>query len=113
MVTRVRCLIGSLFVGCLAANVAAQTPLTWPDVRMRFEANNPNVRAGQIGIDEARADEMTAFLRPNPDLSVAGVQFNIAGLPADTGHIQNLTTSASLGYLIERAHKRELRRDSA
>ena len=34
-----------LLVGCLAATAAAQTPLTWTEVRARFEANNPTVRA--------------------------------------------------------------------
>jgi cobalt-zinc-cadmium efflux system outer membrane protein len=111
---RFKCLIiVTAFMGCLAADAAAQTPLTWADVRARFVANNPIVRAGQIGIDQARADEITAFLRPNPDLSVDGVQLNLAGLPEGTGHFQNLTSSASLGYLFERAGKRELRRDSA
>lgn len=109
-----KCVIfAGVFVGCLAANAAAQTPLTWNEVRARFEANNPNVRAGQLGIDEARADEVTAALRPNPDLSLNGVQLNLAGLPAGTGRIQNLTTSASVDYLLERGHKRQLRLTSA
>jgi len=44
----------------------AATPLSWEQVRQRFEQNNPTLRAGQIGIDESKAQESTAFLRPNP-----------------------------------------------
>ena len=109
---------GSLLVAVCAVDASAQTApaaLTWAEVRARFDANNPTLRAGQLTIDESRADEVTAYLRPNPDLSIGGVQWNIAGIPQDSdlGHFQNLTTSVSLGYLWERNHKRALRRDSA
>jgi cobalt-zinc-cadmium efflux system outer membrane protein len=99
----------------MGARAEAQTALTWAQVRTRFETNNPTLRAGQLTIDESRADEVTAYLRPNPDLSLGGVQWNIAGIPEDSdlGHFQNLTTSVSIGYLWERNHKRALRRDSA
>jgi outer membrane protein, heavy metal efflux system len=107
--------LGVLACGLAATEAAAQTPLTWAQVRARFEMNNPTLRAGQLTIDESRADEVTAYLRPNPDLSLGGVQWNIAGIPEDSdlGHFQNLTTSVSIGYLWERNHKRALRRDSA
>src|ERR1035438_4475640 len=47
----------------------AQQPLTWQQVKDRFEATNPTLRAGRIGIDESRAQEVTAYLRPNPDMT--------------------------------------------
>jgi cobalt-zinc-cadmium efflux system outer membrane protein len=100
-------------VGCCAANLAAQTPLSWADVRTRFVANNPTLRAAQFDVDESRADEVTAYLRPNPDLSLGGIHVNLAGVPEGAGRFQNLTTGFSLGYQIERARKRQLRRDSA
>ena len=50
-----RSCMGCALVGCLASDVVAQTPLTWAEVRARFEANNLTLRAGQIGIDESRA----------------------------------------------------------
>src|SRR5471030_1645846 len=103
---RFRWSIGVLCVTacCLAADVSAQTPLTWAEVRARFEANNPTLRAGQLGIDESKADEVTAYLRPNPGLSIPGVLVNVTGVPPDTSRFQNLTTSVSLDYLFERAH---------
>jgi outer membrane protein, heavy metal efflux system len=105
-----RVCIGCVFMGCLTANGAAQTPLTWPEIRARFEAKNPTLQAGQIGIDESKAAEITAYLRPNPQLSLTADQIghNQTGNPFD-----DLLTVATVSYLHEREHKRELRRDSA
>ena len=52
--------------GCLAPNAFAQQALTWQEVRERFVATNPLLQAARIGIDESRAQEVTAYLRPNP-----------------------------------------------
>jgi cobalt-zinc-cadmium efflux system outer membrane protein len=102
--------IGCVLVGCLAADGAAQSPLTWPEIRARFEANNPTLQAGQIGIKESRAAEITAYLRPNPQMTVIADQIghNETSRPFD-----DLLTVTSVSYLHERQHKRELRRDSA
>jgi outer membrane protein, heavy metal efflux system len=97
----------------LAAGSFAQSPLTWSDVRQRFEANNPTLRAGQIGIDESRAQEISAYLRPNPGLAVLTDQIDpFAGGPAH-GPFAFLLESATVSYLHERRHKRELRLESA
>jgi hypothetical protein len=54
----------------LASSVAgAQTSYTWDQVRAKFEAANPALRADAIGIDEAKAEETTAYLRPNPQFT--------------------------------------------
>ena len=53
-------------VGLVAADASAQSPLTWNDVRTKFEAVNPTLLADQTGVEESRAAEVTAFLRPNP-----------------------------------------------
>ena len=47
----------------------AQTVLTWEQVRERFRANNPNLAASRVGVDESKAQEITAYLRPNPDVN--------------------------------------------
>jgi cobalt-zinc-cadmium efflux system outer membrane protein len=97
-------------VACLAADAAGQTPQTWQEVRARFEASNPTLQAGQIGIDESKAVEITAYLRPNPQGSLTLDQIgNTVG--ASLFSASNLTTVFS--YLHERQRKRELRRDSA
>jgi cobalt-zinc-cadmium efflux system outer membrane protein len=102
--------IGCVLLGCLAADAAGQTPQTWQEIRARFEANNPTLQAGQIGIDESKAAEITAYLRPNPQGSVTLDQIgNTVG--ASLFSASNLTSVFS--YLHERQRKRELRRDSA
>jgi cobalt-zinc-cadmium efflux system outer membrane protein len=98
---------------CLVAQrVAAQMPLTWEQVQQRFDAANPTLRAGQLNIDEAKASEITAFLRPNPDLTLSLDQIN----PFTTDPYRPLTSlqpGIAASYLYERLHKRDLRKESA
>lgn len=65
---------GLAFVGMPAG---AQTSLTWEQVRSKFEAVNPALKADAFGVDELRAEEITAYLRPNPQFNFAtdGTQF--------------------------------------
>ena len=99
----------------------AQQPVTWQEVRDKFEAANPSLRAGQIGIDESRADEVTANLRPNPNLTVSVDQINPfttqaspSGSPGNSYQpFAYALPFGSLSYLHERQHKRELRLESA
>jgi cobalt-zinc-cadmium efflux system outer membrane protein len=101
-----------LVAGCLGKGAFGQRALTWQEVRDRFENTNPTLRAAQIGIDESKAQEITAYLRPNPDFSSSLDQvqpFN--GNPyRPFGFVLPLFSAS---YLHERAHKRELRLESA
>ncbi len=69
-----------LFLPLVAALTAqcgfAQKALTWQEVQQKFEAANPSLRAGQIGIDESKASEITAYLRPNPNLTLLADQID-------------------------------------
>jgi len=97
-------------MGCLSRELGAQQAFTWDQVRDKFESSNPVLRAGEINIEESKAQEITAFLRPNPEGSIFLDQVgNTASGSIFSG--SNLITSFS--YLHERQHKRELRRDSA
>jgi cobalt-zinc-cadmium efflux system outer membrane protein len=111
-VTRCLC-FGIFLIGCLGDSAVAQKALTWQEVRAKFEAANPTLQAGQIGVDEFRAQETTAYLRPNPNLSLLADQIN----PFDGGPPHStfgfLLASATVDYLHERQHKRELRLESA
>jgi len=100
-------------VAALAGTGLAQTTMSWQEVRAKFEANNPTLRAGQIGIEESRAQEITAFLRPNPNLSFFADQ--IAPFPGGPPHgpFAYFLPWASGSYLLERQGKRELRLESA
>jgi outer membrane protein, heavy metal efflux system len=107
--TAVTALIAVAAAMCPMA-VSAQTVLSWTDVRARFATTNPTVQAGRIGLDESRAAEISAFLRPNPQWSVTLDQVG----NTERGNVFSASTlGTTLSYLRERQHKRELRRDSA
>jgi cobalt-zinc-cadmium efflux system outer membrane protein len=90
----------------------AQKSLTWQQVKDRFEATNPTLLAGRTGIDEARTQEITAYLRPNPDMTTSLDQ--IAPFNANPYRPFGSTLPAlSASYLHERGGKRELRLESA
>jgi outer membrane protein, heavy metal efflux system len=105
----------------LVENGLAQQALTWLELRDRFEATNPTLIAARIGIDESRAAEITAYLRPNPTMTGTLDQINpFTTQPPPNGQGGNSYSpfayalpSGSIDYLHEREHKRELRRDSA
>ncbi len=91
----------------------APTPLTWEQVRQRFEQNNPTLLAGKLGIDESKAQEITAYLRPNPGFTVLKDGTQIAPYQGVWQPTAGTMLSTSLSYLHERQHKRELRQESA
>jgi cobalt-zinc-cadmium efflux system outer membrane protein len=87
--------------------------LTWDQVRQQFEQRNPTLLAGQFNISESKAEEITAYLRPNPDFTLTADQIDpFPGGPAH-GPFAYLLPVASISYLHERQHKRELRLESA
>ena len=108
----------SLFIAAAVVALAtvaapAQKPLEWDQVKAEFESSNPALKADALGVDEMKAQEITAFLRPNPQLTAAtdGTQL----FPHD-GVWQPLSGNQAEGtfsYLHERDRKRELRRQSA
>ena len=108
-------LIGRALAGfLLAVSVgSAQTALTWEQVRERFRANNPNLTAGRVGVEQSRAQEITAFLRPNPDLTFTTDGTQISRFEGVWRPFAGTQVSPGINYLHEREHKRELRRDSA
>src|SRR5713226_1777652 len=92
--------------------VPVPTPLTWEQVRQRFEQNNPTLRAGQIGIDESKAQEITAFLRPNPSFTLSTDGTQIARYKGVWQPFTGTQFATIFSYLHERQHKRELRLES-
>ena len=69
-------LLCGLSILVLAPERARQQALTWDQVKSRFEAVNPALKADADNVDEMQAEEITAFLRPNPQftLSADGTQ---------------------------------------
>src|SRR5262249_48193764 len=103
---------GLLVAGFLTTGARAQSVFTWQEIRDRFRATNPTLRAAQIGVDESRAQQITAYLRPNPDITTTMDQID----PFSTSPWRPLANTLPLisgTYLHERHQKRELRRESA
>jgi cobalt-zinc-cadmium efflux system outer membrane protein len=90
----------------------AQTPLTWEQVKARFASANPTLQAGQLNISESKASEITAYLKPNPTMTLGADQIDpFSGNPYRP--FGSLFPYATFDYLHERQHKRELRLESA
>jgi outer membrane protein, heavy metal efflux system len=107
--------LGGMLLMLLRPGVEAQNklPLTWEQVRERFETSNPTLLAGKLNIDEAQAQEITAFLRPNPTLTVSADGTQIAPHKGVWQPFAGTLESPGISYLHERQHKRELRLESA
>lgn len=101
-----------LVLGACAQNALAQQPFTWNEVRERFRQNNPNLLSGQLNIQESRANEITAGLRPNPEIGFVADQFRIFH-PNPLQPFQNAQLTPTISQLIERRNKRGLRVASA
>ncbi len=100
---------------CLPSIATAQQAYTWAQIRDKFESANPTLRAGQDSILESKAAEITAFLRPNPSLTLStdGTQL----VPSTNGGgyrpFAGTQYGPNVSYLHERENKRELRLESA
>ena len=102
-----------LIAAILSGKVPAQTILTWEQIKQKFDAANPTLRAGKLNIDESRAAEITAYLRPNPDFGLSTDGTQLARYEGVYRPFAGTQVSPSISYLHEREHKRELRRDQA
>jgi cobalt-zinc-cadmium efflux system outer membrane protein len=113
--------LGAFLAALSVCSGLAQGALTWPELRDKFEAANPTLIAGRIGIDQSKAAEITAYLRPNPNVVGTFDQIDpFTKQPPINGQGGNsynpfryALPSGAIDYLHERQHKRELRRDSA
>lgn len=105
--------LGLMMMSFLSQELSAQQALTWQQVRDKFEAVNPTLRAGELGISESRAQEITAYLRPNPDFSLATDGTQVTPNQGKWLVLSGTQISWTMSYLHERQGKRELRRESA
>ena len=104
-------LIGSLIAWIPSA--AGQESLTWEQVKAKFEAANPTLKADALNVDEVKAEEITAFLRPNPQFTLTADGTQIARHNGVWTPLSGTFEVPTLSYLHEREHKRELRLQSA
>jgi len=111
-----------LLLPCLAVCVGllfpdhhanAQTGYTWDQIKDKFEAANPTLKADASNVDELKAEEITAYLRPNPQFTLSTDGTQVARYQGVWKPTTGTQVSPNFSYLHEREHKRELRLESA
>lgn len=105
--------LGALYLATAASGQSTPTAFTWQQIKERFEGVNPTLIAARANIDESRAAEITAFLRPNPDFSVSADGFQLVPNLGVWQPTSGVVLTPSISYLHERQHKRELRLETA
>jgi len=86
---------------------------TWDQVKSQFELNNTTVLAAKLNIDELKAQEITAHLRPNPDFNLSADGTQIAPSRGVWQPFAGTFVSPGVSYLFERRNKRNLRFEAA
>jgi len=103
--------------GLLTMHASAQQParITLDDAIKLALTNSPSIKALRTTIDQSKAQEITAHLRPNPDLS-----WDTQFIPIFSPNLFSVDTLNTLqqfdmgvGYLFERGQKRQRRFDAA
>src|SRR6201987_3968587 len=96
-----------------AAPSAVAQVWTWETVKDRFELNNTTLQASRLNIDELKAQEITAHLRPNPDFTLSADGTQIAPSHGVWTPFAGTFVSPAVSYLFERRNKRVLRYEAA
>lgn len=115
-----RCLI--VLAAC-SSSASAQLPAPvppsapqiwdWNTVKNKFELNNITLLAGQLNIDELKAEEITANLRPNPQFTLTADGTQIVPYHGVWTPFAGTFVSPAVSQLFERHHKRSLRYEVA
>jgi cobalt-zinc-cadmium efflux system outer membrane protein len=112
-----------VLIGCLTQGFLIQTGFaqasnsqvsyTWQQLKDKFESTNPTLKAAELNVNESRAAEITAYLRPNPDLTLLADGTQLSPSNGEWRPLSGTDYSPSVSYLHERGGKRELRLESA
>jgi cobalt-zinc-cadmium efflux system outer membrane protein len=106
-------MIGICSTFARAQGVPAPGALSWDQVKSKFEVANPSLKADAINVDEMRAQEVTAFLRPNPGFTISSDGTQLVPHNGVWQPTRGTQWQTNFSYLHEREHKRELRLESA
>jgi len=107
---------GIVAAGLLLASglpAVAQLALTWDQVKSKFETANPVLKADAANVEEMKAEEITAFLRPNPQFTMTEDGTTLSPRNGSWQPLRGTDLQPNFSYLHEREHKRELRLESA
>ena len=119
LLRRCICLVG--LIGGLIAAAQQPSPVppsapvvwNWDTVKDHFELSNTTLLAGKLNIDELKAQEITAHLRPNPDFTLSSDGTQIAPSKGVWQPFAGTLVSPAVSQLFERRHKRGLRYEAA
>jgi len=92
---------------------APRTVWIWDQVKDNFRLNNTTLFAAKLNIDELKAQEITAHLRPNPDFTLSADGTQIAPSRGVWQPFAGTFVSPGVSYLFERRNKRGLRFQAA
>src|ERR1700758_5662066 len=85
-----------------------QTSMSWEQVKTKFESANPTLKADAINVEEMKAEEITAYLRPNPQYTLSSDGTQLAPHSGVWQPTKGTQLTNTFSYLHEREHKREL-----
>jgi cobalt-zinc-cadmium efflux system outer membrane protein len=85
----------------------------WEQVKEHFELSNTTLLAGKLNIDELKAQEITAHLRPNPDFTLSADGTQVSPSHGAWTPFAGTFISPGVSYLFERRNKRGLRFEAA
>jgi outer membrane protein, heavy metal efflux system len=86
---------------------------SWDQVRDEFRLRNTSLLAAKLNIDELKAQEITAHLRPNPDFTLTADGTQISPSHGVWQPFAGTFVSPGVSYLFERRNKRGLRFEAA
>jgi outer membrane protein, heavy metal efflux system len=86
---------------------------SWDQVRDEFRLRNTSLLAAKLNIDELKAQEITAHLRPNPDFTLTADGTQISPSHGIWQPFAGTFVSPGVSYLFERRNKRGLRFEAA
>ena len=96
-----------------AAPSAVAQVWTWDIVKEHFELNNTSLQASRLNIDELKAEELTAHLRPNPNFTLSADGTQISPSNGVWKPFAGTLISPAVSQLFERRNKRNLRYQAA
>ena len=108
--------IALMSLGLSSDSPAQTSPVqvwTWDQVKDRFEQSNTTLMAAKLNIDELKAQEITAHLRPNPDFTLTADGTQISPSRGVWQPLAGTFISPGVSYLFERRNKRNLRFEAA
>jgi outer membrane protein, heavy metal efflux system len=108
--------LSNILLWCQAPQSDASPPQqiwTWDQVKAQFQLNNTTLLASKLNIDELKAQEITAHLRPNPDFTLTADGTQISPSHGVWQPFAGTFVSPGVSYLFERRNKRGLRYEAA